>query len=138
MITPTTLLLNSPTCGKCGVSLETSEAFFSHWLTHHCQPHGPANDKNNDSTVSSSTPDFQQALPTAGKKRRYTEEQAGCGDNPTGPAVGGRKCVCGICQTQVRSITSFLLHWVQQHQKVCNTSYTALNFNELVPPFNFS
>ena len=132
MITPTTLLLNSPTCGKCGVSLETSEAFFSHWLTHHCQPHGPANDKSNDSTVSSSTADIQQALhPTAGKKRKHTEEQ---GVNPTGPAVGGRKCVCGICQTQVKSITSFLLHWVQQHQKVCNAFYTALNYNEL-PPF---
>jgi len=30
-------------CGDCSVGLESSSAFFNHWLAHHCQPHSPSN-----------------------------------------------------------------------------------------------
>ena len=28
-------------CGDCSLALESSNAFFSHWLALHCQPHSP-------------------------------------------------------------------------------------------------
>ena len=34
------------------------------------------------------------------------------------PFGGSKRCVCGLCHAQVKSVTSYFLHWVREHREV--------------------
>ena len=153
--------LNSPSnglfCGDCSVGLESSTAFFNHWLSLHCQPlsthlatqggqqaEGRPGHLHGDQLVMQRCATCNHIF-VEGTERCTQHAVKGCYQpppaliqvdhkgrkrkaitvaSPSGLAkktadsllTGSKRCVCGVCHAPVKSVSSYFLHWLEQHQ----------------------
>ena len=119
-----------PQCANCALSFDSADAFFQHWLECHCkEPNLPstsscptcnhtkdASMKNKlDVHVCRQNNNVKTAL------KRKAEDKSTCQRQSKKAVVNGANAshfACGVCTKDVRTVTSFFLHWLDSHHAI--------------------
>lgn len=127
-------------CGHCSAFLPESSNFFQHWLTFHCQlVQPPEEEPEEDKDIT-----IERCLTCnhvfVRGTQRHQDHELGCRTGGGGEdqqqalleieVVGHQKSggkrvraqehrlACGVCEADVKTVTSFFLHWLHAHHKV--------------------
>ncbi|TRY79447.1 hypothetical protein TCAL_07550 [Tigriopus californicus] len=126
-------------CGDCSVGFESADVFFKHWLDNHCKLE---NDQTSSNMPLQQCPTCKHIFVMGTAKALEHNQRCGLDKAKMNSAIQKRKqheneenvqptvklpktakrppnaVSCGTCSLNLKTITSFFLHWLEAHDQI--------------------
>ena len=120
-------------CASCSTTFESGDTFFQHWVEKHCKVEAQDDEercKNCDQRLVDPVTRKKLEIHVCTQKRpqKRKSEDSGCSPNATKGkkssnhhhinSTANHPVACGVCSKELRTITSFFLHWLDSHHAI--------------------